>query len=247
MAIDTIVRIAVAGRDNPTVLSSAGKLLDSVPPHPLAAALSGECAYGIGNLESLRGQKPVSLARFVSDAGLKDDPALWQQVSNASTMTPDQWNDLLDANGIALLDLWRQIVEVSSLPYAQSEAWFQSTEENVTKLTDPNKLLLRIMMPSLETVATRRAQIEARETIARTVFSLLSWKKRYGAFPIALDEALPKPPADPFTGKSLGYRSVGTGFVLYSAGPSLAYDGSASSKNEDVVFRYAGGDAGVWK
>ncbi len=67
---------------------------------------------------------------------------------------------------------------------------------------------------------------------------VLAWKVKHGRLPVTLQEVKPSVSLDPFDGKPLRYRREGAGFVIYSVGESLKYDGGDRAKRRESLFRY---------
>ncbi|HEX8465324.1 MAG TPA: DUF1778 domain-containing protein [Abditibacterium sp.] len=88
---------------------------------------------------------------------------------------------------------------------------------------------------------SEQALLEAGRSVVVTSASLLIHKARYGSFPDA-----GRPPSalqrDPFSGRSLGYRREGYGFVVFSVGQNRRFDGAPTApslSSRERYFRYA--------
>jgi hypothetical protein len=66
--------------------------------------------------------------------------------------------------------------------------------------------------------------------------AILAEKAHAGQYPAALPTGF----TDPFTGKPLGYRKEGAGFVVYSTGPTGHFDGGRPGQplHGEAVYRY---------
>src|SRR5439155_18581248 len=92
----------------------------------------------------------------------------------------------------------------------------------------PTNPLCRICWDEYTVIAgtdTQGMRGRAREEVVMTGAALLAYRARRGAFPDRLEEAIPAPPRDPFSGRPLKYRREGDGFVVFSVGPEGAFDG----------------------
>jgi hypothetical protein len=74
-------------------------------------------------------------------------------------------------------------------------------------------------------VATRIAKLQAERAVTLTGFRLLQYRQGRAAFPATLADIPTREAIDPFTGKSLNYQSLGTGFRLYSTGENQQDNG----------------------
>ena len=97
----------------------------------------------------------------------------------------------------------------------------------------------RLFIPTLNLSRITRSQALLR--VSQTGLALLRHKLAHGAYPPTLAEIdpafLPEIPLDPFTGQPLVYRPEADGFLLYSRGENLKYDGGKENKDYDVVWR----------
>ena len=89
-------------------------------------------------------------------------------------------------------------------------------------------LLTRLIFPNLESVAGKKARIDAAIDVARVGLGLKLFKQKNGAYPDTLDKLAPEflenISVDPFTGKALIYHKADAGFILYSVGPNQQDD-----------------------
>lgn len=107
--------------------------------------------------------------------------------------------------------------------------------------------LTKIMAPVIARGAGARYKCEADIACARTFLALRAYKARLGKYPQTLRELssgvrwdLPK---DPFTGKDLVYKRIGSGFIVYSVAYDLKDNGGAplshgeAEQSGDIVWR----------
>lgn len=78
----------------------------------------------------------------------------------------------------------------------------------------------------------------ARAALLLAATRVLDYRAANGRFPNRLQDALPKPPMDPFVGRPVKYRPMDRGFTLWCVGRTGTYDGVRDAKNE-AVLRYA--------
>ena len=243
---------AITIRSLQDILANAGPdaALDSrveadilaLPPLSLHHALSGEPAWTAAEIAELRSGTPADLVQAFQLSGL-------QTVPPAAQFTPAEQKQvglILDAAEADYLHQMRQIIPAADNPaarhtvFAAAEARVQSdTDDPIRTISDHLNPVASLAQfagsgGSLEQQADR---VQARRLVTAAGAAVLAAKARTGAFPVAL----PAPFADPFTGKSLGYRPEGAdGFVVYSAGPSGDYDGGKPGDlpKAQIFFRY---------
>ncbi len=86
-------------------------------------------------------------------------------------------------------------------------------------------LMTRIVVPAwLRSVESIRRSMAA-SGLCETALELKQFQKRSGAYPESLSELAQAPPADPFSGNPFQYSREDKGFVLTSAGRTVAYQG----------------------
>jgi len=75
-----------------------------------------------------------------------------------------------------------------------------------------------LMLPNGKLFATRLAKLQAERAVTLTGLRVLQYRQGHHTYPATLADIQIQDVIDPFTGKSLNYRPVGTGFRLYSTG-----------------------------
>lgn len=181
----------------------------------------------------------------------KVDNLSWISGTNVSFKDIDKhrWTDLVDLNGIMLIRHLRKNINAADLPYPQTYADIKKADDKFVKLKGQKVVIATILYP----VISKTTDIWARETSAKEVtlsaVDLFIYKSKHGSFPERLEQAIPNPPIDPFDLKPLRYRREGKGFVVYSIGETLKYDGQpiVANKSDDIVFRYSEKNGEVWK
>ena len=90
-------------------------------------------------------------------------------------------------------------------------------------------VLTRMVVPSFQALCKNHVERLARLETCRAGIAVKLYRQKHGNYPEDLGKLVPeflaRPPQDPFTGKSLLYRTSDQGFVLYSVGPDLKDDG----------------------
>ncbi len=113
-------------------------------------------------------------------------------------------------------------------------------EQRNAQDSDPDSDLTFLELSVFLQLRSNVTKMEADTAVLAAGARVLAWKAAHGKFPNALQEAVTNVPLDPFDGKPIRYRKEGAGFVVYSAGESLKYDGRHSDKEKyaESVFRY---------
>lgn len=202
-------------------------------PRPLAPTLANEAAFQQG------------FVRFVEKAGpqsLANDPA---QESSEIDLSGEragskEWDDLMEANAAVLLAEQMQAVSAADQPYSLAE---RAMREVVADSMKPlgSHLLPSLLVPNLASFVTLRAQDQAGAEVTEAGAAMLAWKASHGSFAPSLAGVLPSVPRDPFSGKPIGYRAKGGGFVVYSVGPTGRFRGGSPVSEPDQaesVFRW---------
>jgi hypothetical protein len=91
-------------------------------------------------------------------------------------------------------------------------------------------LMSSMFLPSFSKVVRRDADMRARLRTAATAIAVERWRVAHGGqVPDSLDglvpSFLPSIPIDPFDGKSLRFKKLAKGYVIYSVGPNGEDDG----------------------
>lgn len=204
-------------------------------PRSLAAFLGSEVAFEQGELTWLRHAGPEGLNKEAGNAL----PKAAKTLSIAQT-DPVAWNAFLDGNGVFLLRKMQQVIKAADRPYPEACSEVQTVETKMYQ-ENPSHLLAVIFFPSVKGAVTQRARLQAQINETQAAAALLCWKDRHGAFPDTLKAALTPAPLDPFDGRPLRYRREGTGFVIYSVGPTGRFSGGVPGgkpSTGETAFRY---------
>lgn len=245
ITVRSILDILAKAGPNAALDSRVSADILALPPLSLRHALSGEPAEADAEFALFRHAKPAELAAALQLSG-------HQAVPPAVQLTPAeqvQMNQLLDAAEADYLHQMRQIIPAAD-NLATRHTVFVAEDRANADTSDPIRTISdqlnpvvsanKIMGPSptLGGLEQQVARVSSRRLIAAAGAAILTAKAQTGTFPSALPSAF----ADPFTGRPLGYRLEGTGgFVIYSAGPTGAFDGGKPGENVppgEAVFRY---------
>jgi hypothetical protein len=213
-------------------------------PRSLSAALRSEVATMQDVVASIRRQGPRGFsegfgAEFGKATGTSPDLRL------ATT----HWQIFLDANAAYLLRQMPKMVAAADQPYPDAYPTIQAimaeikSDEHADAKTMLPHFLAILQFPVYEQVFPKRAAAESQAQVVRVGAALLAYQAAHGAFPEQLDTAVSPVPPDPFTGQPLRYRREGTGFVVYSVGPTGTFDGGKPTakltpREAELVYRY---------
>ena len=112
----------------------------------------------------------------------------------------------------------KRCLELAARPWYESNRQWDSLDRQQQHLSRVHSPLAGLMLPNGKLVATRIAKLQAERAVTLTGFRVSQYRQGHGAFPATLADIHAEGGIDPFTGKSLNYRPVGTGFRLYSLG-----------------------------
>jgi hypothetical protein len=116
----------------------------------------------------------------------------------------------------------------------------------VRSIFNPARLLVRILLPSLERVGASEERARMSGELAQVGLALRAYQAEKNEFPEKLEALTPgileAVPTDGFSGKPLIYRRDKTGYLLYSVGPNEQDDGGvtraeAKGPKWDLVLR----------
>lgn len=218
----------------------------SRPRLEIRRALPGEMLFGRVSLEELRRQGPAKLEEWLSmHTGLEEDGTPRRPPAKPRKLTPAErelWNRFIDAAEAAYLRRMRRVMASAGAPYPAGRAFLQrQVAEDKAEPGNPIRWLTSGWLPVILSTEIRAMQLRAQEAAVIAGAALLADRSRRGAFPDRLEEALPTPPPDPFTGRSLRYRREGDGFVVFSVGPDGTFDGGPAGARiggRESLFRY---------
>ena len=230
--------LALAG-PNPAVDDAVQQIVQTRHSRfSLHDALAGETGFFCADFERMHKAEKNGIEAVIVAGGLSDTRA--SQVR----LTPDQQkrlHDLIDAWEADYLARILPAVSVSQQPQAARHAIFatvdQQTEQDADSPGGITHLMTDIFMPTLSKMDQQDPRTRAREAITSAAAALLGERAKTGAYPAILPPGF----VDPFTDKPLLYKREGTGFVVYSAGPTGHFDGGGPGQKvpgQESVFRY---------
>ncbi|HTW90852.1 MAG TPA: hypothetical protein VMH22_04010 [bacterium] len=112
----------------------------------------------------------------------------------------------------------KRCLEIAACPWYEANRQWDSLDRVQQLRGRQHSPLAGLMLPNGKLVATRIAKLQAEQAVTLTGLRILQYRKNHGTFPSGLADVSVQNVTDPFTGKSLNYRAVGTGFQLYSLG-----------------------------
>lgn len=147
---------------------------------------------------------------------------------------------LFNANEANYINLQRANYRLATkAPLLPKSAVMLTEQESEQHYDDPDFVWANTVTPT--SIYNRiHLRMVANYRILEVSARVLAWEVKHGAFPNSLKEVISSVPLDPFDGKPLHYRKEGAGFVVYSVGESLKYDGGdpSQSRNKESYFRY---------
>jgi hypothetical protein len=242
--IGNLIALSVAG----ITTSGIQSLLTHAQPdaslcEAAVAAISGNQSE-ISFKRALQTDPPVILANFDEMlSAIKVGRVTNEKINTFSPADKNFFEDVIDAEEATYLNSVCSAVEVADeppvarraslaellistrSPYKQhpGDPIISSADEGF----DPTELA--------KNLAQKNDLLSAREQVLLAGAQVLAVKAKTGSFPAVLPGGF----ADPFTGKQLIYKLSGSGFVVYSVGPSGHFDGSSpQGKGDDSAFTY---------
>lgn len=202
----------------------------------LAHALSGESGFQQSTIGYLRG------AGFSRIANVPAIPSGADSSIPPADREPPQWNTFLSANGAFMIETMIPLVATADKSYAQSKQAMQDAAQAINQsAADPAHFFADYKVPASVQLPDDRAKLAATALETQAGAAVLAWKAAHGSFPAALSQAMPTVTLDPYSGKPLGYRREGDGFVVYAVGPWGTFNGGTPSEPPsklDTAFRY---------
>jgi hypothetical protein len=112
----------------------------------------------------------------------------------------------------------KRCLELAARPWYEANRQWDSLDRRQQRLGREHSPLAGLMLPNGKPFATRLAKLQAERAVTLTGYRILQYRPGHATFPATLADIQARDVIDPFTGKSLNYRPVGTGFRLYSTG-----------------------------
>ncbi|MBN1806818.1 MAG: hypothetical protein JW837_16340 [Sedimentisphaerales bacterium] len=142
------------------------------------------------------------------------------------------------ADHAAYLRLMQECVRVAEQPYSQERLEYLKEKVQKKRYTIRKELTIPIWRVK-EIYCSMIAELH----ITQTGLALLQYKQKEGTFPDSLEKLNFKNINDPFSDKSLIYKSEGPNFTLYSIGPDQKDNNGSPKKDKqetdfDIVWNF---------
>ena len=204
----------------------------------LRFAMAGETGFDCLAYEQMHQSEQYGAQEVMRIGGLYNS-----KVASRLFMSPAEQrrlHNLIDAWEADFLGHMRQVVSACDAPVAQRRAVFAALGEQ-PELSDPANsphLASYVFLPVFSKIDQNDTRTRARVAVTLAAAAILGENAKTGALLNTLSPQF----RDPFTDKPLLYRREGaSGFVVYSAGPTGAFDGGRPGEKvpgQESVFRY---------
>jgi len=210
--------------------------------HPqwlLRHALRGEVVVSMVSIDMLRRAGPQGLAEYLTD----DSPAKRRRPTPAERRL---CNALWDAAAADYLRQMRRAFAITERPALSGLPLFQQSDQQFAfrysdSTTSPVHRVLAALTGVYSPALLNGMLSDARAKVVIAGAAVLAYKASHMVLPDRVEQALPEPLLDPFSGEPLKYRREGDGFVVYSVGPSRKFDGGMPGEpiqGRHASFRY---------
>jgi hypothetical protein len=153
-------------------------------------------------------------------------------------LAPRKILGLHDRETMEYINIMQDYLNTVELPHYKRLAAFDSIEKAVYT-GKRGSMLTRMLMPAFGRIMQIETRHLAHLRTTQTALSVQRYRLAEGHLPESFDNLVPTymeiVPIDPFDGQSLKYRTLETGFEVYSVGYDLTDDGGAEkdSKKRD--------------
>ena len=145
---------------------------------------------------------------------------------------------LADTDKLLYLDYMGKNIEAFKLPLNERSKAFKAIEAEFGKVSKIH-VLLHLLRPAFTRVAELDLRRTAHMRVAVTSLAIERYRLAGGSIVEELDELVPRylesVPEDPFDGKSLRYKKLDKGYVVYSVGEDLVDDGGLEDTQENRI------------
>lgn len=204
----------------------------------LRQAMAGEAGFGYVIFPRMHAAEGRGIEAALTAGGFPG--SVGEKVQFSST-EQNRLHDLIDAWQADYLSYMRSLVIASDKPPAERRAGYAAADKRVEGDANDSgggvHVMADILVPVFSKIDINDTRLHARESVTLAAAALLVAKAKNGVYP----EKLPASFTDAFTGKSLIYRREGSGFVVYSAGPTGHFDGGKPGEKvpgAESLFRY---------
>lgn|GEM_PF-3357838 len=225
LALRGLTQAAFASAKDPAALRLVAVTVRSEPHgEDLARALSPDAVMWCAACDLVREGGPKALAEITATAS---EPRA--RFSDSPTMR-SAVRGIADSGEAYILWQYRLAAQALRMPYAQAHARLSALEADTEKRAAGNDLAMMlpaVLLPQWTQLHTRATARIALSRVVGAAAAVLAWHAEHGAFPETLRSAIRSVPLDPFSDAALRYRRTASGFVVYSVGPTGAWDGGS--------------------
>ena len=137
---------------------------------------------------------------------------------------------LHDRDTMEYINIMQDYIDTVELPHHKRLAAFDSIQKTVDH-GERGSMLTRMLMPAFGRIMQIETRHLAHLLTTQTALAVERYRLTEGRLPESLGNLVPAymevVPNDPFDGRNLKYRTLETGFVVYSVGYDLIDDGGA--------------------
>jgi hypothetical protein len=141
-----------------------------------------------------------------------------------------------DREALTYIGVMQDYIGALDLPEDERLLAFDSIQKDV-RSRKRGGLLTRKIMPAFAAIHKLESRGLARMRATQAALAIERYRLAEGGLPESLKDIVPtymeSVPTDPFDGRSLKYRTLKTGYVVYSVGDDLADDGGAERDGRD--------------
>ncbi len=164
------------------------------------------------------------------------------------------YSDWINSVALSSVRFLRQILDASALTYEERMAAASGATSAISTMIVQEIQRGGRPGPSATPIAALRCEEaynylrlrrddydDARADLLRSAAAIFEYRFDKGFFPKQLEDAVPKPPIDPFDGKQVKYRQDDAGFTLFSVGRNHRFDGGRPDRpveRSEAVLRY---------
>lgn len=213
---------------NPAVSAAIRQAMDAHPLyHDVEPALQGEALFmagagrsirSVADIMALSGTPPGSISSL---ARIRFPAGLWRHF-------------VLEPNEAAYRHFSTRSILAARAPAPLRKKALDRIEHDIAALPalNPSFYAAKYLFPIFSGVYDKHFRSLAERRVLLAATYVMDYRSRHGRWPPRLEDAMPNPPLDPFTGKRLAYRQAAGGFVVKSIGDPGA------TRPAPMVFRY---------
>ena len=244
IALSSLQNILTMAGPNPNVDSQvAATLSNSLPILSLRRCLAGETPIQLDLLDNVRTFSPTDFIDLIQLGNTATSPKPVPASGPSTTSERTFIDNVTDAAEAQYLKRQLLAIKSADLPFLQQKPVLISIDtaesvgaSNPVQEEDPVSMLLTAL-PTSPYVITDESGCNdlAREQVILAAAAVLGAKAQIGRYP----DKLPGKYMDPYAGRSLGYRRLGSkGFLIYSVGNDGLYRGDLPATSHDICYSY---------